>query len=80
MIWALDTETKKLTRIQTTPYGSETTSPYFYPDVNGFAYIMSVIQHPYGESDSEKLVDPSEKRAYTGYLGPLPAMHGYDVD
>jgi len=86
MVWAFDTETNndaettKLTRIQTTPYGSETTSPYFYPDINGFAYIMSVIQHPYGESDSDMLVDPSEKRAYTGYLGPLPALHGYDAD
>jgi hypothetical protein len=37
---------------------------------------MSVIQHPYGESDSDKLVDPSDKRAYTGYLGPLPPMDG----
>jgi secreted PhoX family phosphatase len=74
MIWAFNIKTLALTRIQTTPYGSETTSPYFYPDINGFAYIMSVIQHPYGESDSDKLVDPSQQMAYTGYLGPLPAF------
>jgi secreted PhoX family phosphatase len=74
VIWAWNVETRKLTRIQTTPYGSETTSPYFYPNINGFGYIMSVIQHPYGESDEDKLADPSEAMAYNGYIGPFPAM------
>lgn len=73
-IWSYDVDRGELTRIQTTPYGSETTSPYFYPNINGFAYIMSVIQHPYGESDTDKLVDDSDARAYVGYMGPLPAM------
>lgn len=77
-IWAYNVESKELTRVQTTPYGSETTSPYFYPNVNGFAYIMSVIQHPFGESDQDKLVDGEEGRAYTGYLGPFPAMSDDD--
>lgn len=74
MIWSYNVETKQLTRVQTTPYGSETTSPYFYPDVNGFAYMMSVIQHPFGESDGDALQDDDESRGYTGYLGPFPAM------
>jgi secreted PhoX family phosphatase len=74
-IWAYNTRTKDLTRIQTTPYGSETTSPYFYPDINGWAYIMSVIQHPYGESDKDKLADPSDANAYVGFIGPMPAMN-----
>lgn len=74
MIWSYNIETKTLTRIQTTPYGSETTSPYIYPDINGYAYIMSVVQHPYGESDEDKLEAPSDTRAYTGYIGPFPAM------
>jgi hypothetical protein len=74
MIWAYNLKSRKLTRIQAAPYGSETTSPYFYPNVNGFAYIMSVIQHPYGESDGDKLEDPREALAYTGYIGPFPAM------
>jgi hypothetical protein len=73
-VWAYNVETKTLTRIQTTPYGSETTSPYFYPDINGWSYLMSVIQHPYGESDTDKLSDPSDARGYVGYLGPLPAL------
>ncbi|MEB4591433.1 alkaline phosphatase PhoX [Candidatus Thiothrix sp. Deng01] len=74
-IWSYNTESKALTRILTTPYGSETTSPYFYPDINGWAYLMAVVQHPYGESDQSKLVAGSgDNRAYTGYIGPLPSM------
>lgn len=68
MIWAYNLSANTLTRIQTTPYGSETTSPYFYPDINGFAYLMSVVQHPYGESDSDQLEAPAEQYGYTGYM------------
>jgi secreted PhoX family phosphatase/outer membrane murein-binding lipoprotein Lpp len=74
LIWSYNLSHGELTRIQTTPYGSETTSPYFYPNINGWAYIMSVIQHPYGESDEDQLSDESDARAYTGYIGPFPAM------
>lgn len=74
-IWSYNINTQKLTRIQTTPYGSETTSPYFYPNINGWGYLMSVIQHPYGESDEDKLSDPVDAAAYTGFIGPLPAMN-----
>jgi hypothetical protein len=73
-VWSYNVKSKKLTRIQTTPYGSETTSPYHYPNVNGWSYLMSVIQHPYGESDSDKLADASDSRAYVGYVGPMPVM------
>ncbi len=73
-IWSFNTETEELTRIETTPYGSETTSPYYYPAINGWAYIMSVVQHPYGESDRDKLADASEAAAYVGFIGPMPAM------
>ena len=75
LIWSFDVKTKKLTRIQSTPYGSETTSPYFYPNINGWGYLMSVVQHPYGESDTSKVDSGSaERRAYTGYIGPFPKM------
>ena len=74
MVWSYNTRTKKLTRIETTPYGSESTSVYFYPDYNGFAYLMSVVQHPYGESDSDKLETADQARGYTGYIGPFPAL------
>ena len=77
MIWAFNVETGKLTRIQTTPYGSETTSPYFYPNINRYGYMTSVDQHPFGESDQDALQVPEEARGYTGYVGPFPPM---DVD
>ena len=74
MVWAYNLTTKHLTRIQTTPYGSETTSTYFYPNLNGFGYLMSVIPHPYGESDQDQLRQPDDAWAYTGYIGPFPAL------
>ena len=74
VIWAYDLAAGELTRIQTTPYGSETTSPYWYPNINGFAYLMSVVQHPYGESDMDQDTTGTEHRAYTGYIGPFPAI------
>lgn len=74
IIWAYDFETQELTRIQTTPYGAETTSPYWYPNINGWSYMTSVVQHPYGESDGDQDTGNGEARAYTGYIGPFPAV------
>lgn len=73
-IWSFNTQTQGLTRILTTPYGAETTSPYFYPNINGFSYLTAVVQHPYGESDEDKAQSASDKMGYTGYVGPMPAM------
>ena len=72
--WAVSTETKKMTRITTTPYGAENTSIDWYANLNGFAYLMTVVQHPYGESDKDKLQNPDDARAYVGYIGPFPAF------
>ncbi|MFY9973913.1 MAG: alkaline phosphatase PhoX [Chromatiaceae bacterium] len=88
VIWGYDLASKGLTRILSTPYGSETTSPYWYPNINGFGYLMAVTQHPYGESDSDKYeIGSMADRGYTGYVGPFPAMgngkpghHDYDED
>lgn len=71
-IWAYDMDGAKLTRIFTSPYGAETTSPYWYGDINGWGYLMAVVQHPYGESDEDKLSNPADAMAYMGYLGPFP--------
>jgi len=73
-VWAYDTVTAKKTRIMTTPYGAETTSVYWHPNLNDFAYLTAVVQHPYGESDTDKVaVDSPDRHAYVGVLGPLPA-------
>lgn len=74
-IWSYNLNSKALTRIFTTPYGSETTSPYVYQNIYGWGYMMGVVQHPYGESDTDKAVIGSpERRAYTGYFGPFPKL------
>lgn len=78
-VWSYNLESKKLKRILTTPYGAETTSVYYYPDIADSSYIVGVVQHPYGESDTDKLADPAEKHSYFGVLGPLPTLrHGRD--
>jgi hypothetical protein len=76
MVWSYNIVTRELTRIFSTPYGSETTGVYFYPDINGYAYIKAQVQHPYGESDTDKVgADASVTQSYTGYIGPFPAMN-----
>lgn len=68
MIWAFDTNTSALTaRVATTPFGSETTSPYWQEDINGFTYMNFVTQHPFGESDADKIQDDSDVESYVGY-------------
>jgi secreted PhoX family phosphatase len=76
-VWSLNLEDNTLTRLMTTPYGAETTSVYYYPNVGGHAYAVSVVQHPYGESDQDKLQAPGDKRSYFGVLGPLPAARSH---
>lgn len=73
-VWSYNLATAELTRILTTPYGAETTSVYAYPDVNGHGYVMAVVQHPYGESDTDKLQSPDQAQAYLGYIGPFPKL------
>lgn len=69
-IWSYDLRSEELTRVQTTPFGSETTSPYWYPNLSGYGYLMSVVQHPYGESDQDKLsTAPEGDAAKYGYVG-----------
>lgn len=72
-IWTLNMGSNALTRIATTPYGAEATSVDWYPNLNGHAYLVAVVQHPYGESDEDKLTDKADARGYVGYIGPFPA-------
>jgi len=71
--WIYDMETKSLTRIFTSPFGSETTSGYWYPNFGGYAYLAMVVQHPYGESDADKVNSPlsTGPEGLTGLIGPL---------
>ncbi len=69
MVWAFDTETNTLkARVATTPFGSETTSPMFQKPINGYTYMNFVTQHPYGESDKNKVKNPDDVQSYVGYM------------
>ncbi|MDM5271686.1 DUF839 domain-containing protein [Sulfurovum sp. zt1-1] len=81
-VWAMNTQTGELTRIVSTPYGSETTSPYWYKDINGFGYMTLTTQHPFGETD---VADPdyalstditAEKDSSIGVVGPFDFIEG----
>ena len=81
MLWAYDISTHELTRIVTTQYGSETTNPFVYKDINGFGYITLTSQHPFGElaggsapfysSASGIPTDEESLKTQTGYVGPF---------
>ena len=73
-IWAYNVKTKDITRILTSPYGSETTSPYWYPNIGGNGYLTTVIQHPFGESDKDKKDSPADIDSWVGVVGPFPAF------
>ncbi|MDX1811835.1 MAG: phosphatase, partial [Gammaproteobacteria bacterium] len=73
-IWAYNVRSKKLTKIFSAPYGSESTSPYWYTNINGFGYFTAVVQHPYGETDKDKARNEKDKESYVGYVGPFPRL------
>lgn len=72
VVWAMDMGTGSLTRILSTPYGSEATSVDWYPDMMGHGYLMAVVQHPFGETDQDQMKTPDEANGYMGYIGPFP--------
>jgi uncharacterized protein len=45
-LWAYNVDTKKLSRILSTPSGAESTGLHAVDSVHGFNYIMSNFQHP----------------------------------
>lgn len=81
MLWAYNTRTTRLTRIQSSPQGAEFATPYFHADVNGWAYLTSAVQHPFDEDEltedfgfPEDALPRGDMRASLGYIGPLPAI------
>ncbi len=67
MVWAYNINTGSLTRIFTTPLDAETTSPFWYKNINGFGYLSVVTQHPMEKQDS----DAADKQSSIGYVGPF---------
>ncbi len=75
-VWAYDVVSGNLTRILSTPYGSETTSPY-WETINGKTYLTVVTQHPYGEVENDAdayladLATSAQKESFVGVVGPF---------
>ncbi len=73
-LWAYRVREGDLVRIQTAPYGAAITSSYFYPDIDGFAYLTSVIQHPYRPPYEDRLLNPADAYGYVGFIGSMPPI------
>lgn len=75
-MWAYHVPSGRLTRMLTTPYGSEVTSNYWVPRFGGHGYLLTAVQHPYTESDSGRANDPEStgKGSWVGVVGPFPAL------
>jgi secreted PhoX family phosphatase len=69
MIWAYDVKTGALVRMVTVPEKAETTSPFWYKDLNGFGYMSAVAQHPNKDSDKSNFLP--EEESFVGYYGPF---------
>lgn len=87
-LWAYSVGGKSLTRIGSNRFGAEWTGLQPVDDMNGFAYIMSNVQHPGATDDTSGYRAPMEadgidfdafrakvdQRGAVGYLGGLPAV------
>jgi len=75
-MWAYQIASGRLTRVMTTPYGSEVTSPYWVPNFGNFGYLVTAVQHPYGESDQARATDAEATGtdSWIGVVGPFPRL------
>jgi len=83
-LWAYNVDSKKGTRIATNRAGAEWTGLQAVDNLNGFAYLMSNIQHPGAATDlrsyQRKIPDFDvfragiDQRGAVGYIGGLPAI------
>ncbi len=80
VLWAYDLNSGWLTRLFSTPYGAEVTSPFYYKNIDDkFDYLVTVVQHPYGESDKDMAQAPDDARAYIGYVAIPAKIEGGDA-
>lgn len=81
-VWAFNVDTRKLSRILSTPMGAEATGLQVAENARGFSYIMSNFQHPgegvkdtYTGADKQVILDKLNQkwnnlsRAAVGYIG-----------
>ena len=82
-VWAFNLQTRRLSRILSTPMNAEATGLQVVEDANGYSYIMSNFQHPgeggtlsnYLGADRQEILDlinakwDNRKKAAIGYIG-----------
>eukprot|EP01025_Chloroclados_australasicus_P026882 TRINITY_DN2669_c0_g2_i2.p1 TRINITY_DN2669_c0_g2~~TRINITY_DN2669_c0_g2_i2.p1 ORF type:complete len:950 (+),score=137.83 TRINITY_DN2669_c0_g2_i2:247-2850(+) len=75
-LWMFDLETQGLTRMASCMYGAEVTGPWYHENIQGSSFIFYVCQHPYKESNRDKVVEPDAtgEAGWVNYLGPLPVL------
>ena len=73
-VWAYNIDTKKLSRILSTPAGAESTGLQVVENVNGFAYIMSNAQH---QGDFIKTMDKTWQSKVAPKIDIFQAPIGY---
>jgi secreted PhoX family phosphatase len=87
-LWAYNVDRKTLTRIGSNRFGAEWTGLQAVDNMDGFAYIMSNVQHPGATEDTAAYRAPMtadsidfdafrakvDQRGAVGYLGGLPAV------
>jgi uncharacterized protein len=81
-MWAYHVPSGTLTRVLTTPYGSEVTSPYWVPNLGNRGYLVTAVQHPYGEDDffgstsgHKDEPESSGTASWIGVIGPFPKLN-----
>ena len=67
LIWIWDLPTGAMTRVASTPFGAETTSPYWY-SIGDWSYMAYIVQHPRSSVTGDA--------GYIGYVGPFPRKAG----
>ncbi|MDP2785375.1 MAG: DUF839 domain-containing protein [Sulfurimicrobium sp.] len=80
-LWAYRVADGKLTRLGSAPIGAEWTGLQVVENANGFAYLMSNVQHPGAANDLSKYPEEIrqgmrakvDQRGAVGYFGPFPA-------
>lgn len=76
VLWGVNVVTGAHERLLSAPWGGELTGLGWYPDVQGFGYLLVTIQHPFDDRFVPEGVDISSEdaRSVVGYLGPFPSL------
>lgn len=78
VVWSYSLSQNKLTRIQTMPSGADMSSPYWYSNINGYAYLTGVVMHSNAagasNADAANKTAAEDLRSISGYVGPFPDM------